>query len=239
MAPETNGHVLFAEKVTKRYGRTVALSGVSVGVERDEAVAIMGPSGSGKSTLLHVLAGILIPDEGRVVLRLVSGNGARSCTEDITALPGEARSGLRLRHFGFVFQQGFLLPELTANENVILPLLLSGVARAEAGRRAEEVLRRFGIGDLGMRRIGQLSGGQAQRVAIARALVHKPQVLFADEPTGALDSRTADDVLEHLLAPAGRAGHAVILVTHDERVASRCDRTIRLRDGRIVEGAES
>ena len=138
-----------------------------------------------------------------------------------------------------MFQQGFLLPELTANENVILPLLLSGVARAEAGRRAEEVLRRFGIGELGMRRIGQLSGGQAQRVAIARALVHEPQVLFADEPTGALDSRTADDVLEHLLAPAGRAGHAVILVTHDERVASRCDRTIRLRDGRIVEGAES
>ena len=142
MTPETNGHVLFAEKVTKRYGRTVALSGVSVGVERDEAVAIMGPSGSGKSTLLHVLAGILIPDEGRVVLRLVSGNDARSCTEDITALPGEARSGLRLRHFGFVFQQGFLLPELTANENVILPLLLSGVARAEGGRGLATVRNR-------------------------------------------------------------------------------------------------
>ncbi|MFT4234628.1 MAG: ABC transporter ATP-binding protein [Microbacterium sp.] len=234
--------VLRADDVRKHYGSTVALDGVSLALEAGESVAIMGPSGSGKSTLLHVLAGILAPDSGRVLLRS-TGDGrpsdgtADGASVDVAALSDDARSALRLRRFGFVFQQGLLLPELTAIENVALPLLLTGVPRVEAEQRGGDGLTRLGIGGLGDRRIGQLSGGQAQRVAIARALVHHPQVVFADEPTGALDSRTADEVLDQLLRLTGVQGRALVVVTHDEHVASRCTRTIRLRDGRLVDGS--
>ena len=227
--------ILHAEDVRKQYGQTVALGGVTVNLRAGESVAIMGPSGSGKSTLLHILAGILIPDSGRVLLTEGSRTGPSSTgAVDIAALSDDDRSALRLRRFGFVFQQGLLLPELTATENVALPLLLTGTGRAEAERQANEALARLGLHGLGGRRIGQLSGGQAQRVAIARALVHRPQVVFADEPTGALDSRTAADVLAQLLALASADGHGLIVVTHDEHVASRCTRTIRLCDGRLA-----
>ena len=222
--------VLRAEDVHKRYGTTTALAGVTAEIRAGESVAIMGPSGSGKTTLLHILAGILVPDHGRVLLKGASGSQA----EDLSALSDDGRSALRLRRFGFVFQQGLLVPDLTPTENVALPLLLSGVRRPEAVRRATELLSSLGLEGLEERRIGQLSGGQAQRVAIARALVHRPQLVFADEPTGSLDSHTADDVLDRLLDSGTRDGGALVVVTHDEHVASRCTSTIRLRDGRIA-----
>jgi putative ABC transport system ATP-binding protein len=242
MTPATDDWLLRADGVAKTYGVTVALEDARLTIAPGEAVAIMGPSGSGKSTLLHVLAGIVPADEGRVLLRLPARDGGVRET-DLAALSDDERSALRLRRFGFVFQQGMLLPELTAAENVALPLLLlgsrrgdgrrSGSPRAEAQRRAAEALARLGLDGLGERRIGQLSGGQAQRVAIARALIAGPSVLFADEPTGALDSRTADEVLGALLAVGRGEGRAAVIVTHDEHVASRCDRIVRLRDGRI------
>ncbi|SJM70766.1 ABC transporter ATP-binding protein [Gulosibacter sp. 10] len=228
----SSGWLLRAERVGKTFGQTSALVDATFELAPGEAVAVMGPSGSGKSTLLHVLAGILAPDSGTVIVRRTDGEGI----DDLAALPDAARSGFRLRRFGFVFQQGLLLPELTAAENVALPLLLSGTARAEAEARAEHLLGRLGIGGFGGRRIGALSGGQAQRVAIARALSTEPSIVFADEPTGALDSRTADGVLGALLETRGQDGRALVVVTHDERVAARCDRTVRLHDGRIEAG---
>ncbi|RGE22758.1 ABC transporter ATP-binding protein [Leucobacter sp. wl10] len=230
----TDEWLLRAEGVGKSYGETRALIDASLTIGAGEAVAIMGPSGSGKSTLLHVLAGIIPADGGRVLLR--RGEGAAGADE-IGSLGDDERSALRLSRFGFVFQQGLLLPELTAAENVALPLLLRSVPRAEAARRSEERLAALGLAGLGERRIGQLSGGQAQRVAIARALIADPSLIFADEPTGALDSRTADEVLTALLATARGPGSALVVVTHDEHVASRCDRVVRLRDGRIQETA--
>ncbi len=227
--------LLRAEGAGKSFGRTRALDDADLTVRAGEAVAIMGPSGSGKSTLLHVLAGIIAPDEGRVLLRGAGSTGGEDSegAADLASLGDDERSSLRLRRFGFVFQQGLLLPELTASENVELPMLLLGYARSEARSRSAEVLGRLGLKGLGDRRIGRLSGGQAQRVAIARALIAEPSLVFADEPTGALDSSTADEVLEALLAAGRGADRALVIVTHDARVASRCDRTVRLRDGRI------
>lgn len=221
--------LLRAEGAGKVFGQTHALIDSDLTIAHGEAVAIMGPSGSGKSTLLHVLAGIIPADSGTVILRRSDGSGI----DDIATLTDNARSSFRLRRFGFVFQQGMLLPELTAAENVALPLLLAGVARNQASHRAEVELQRLGLAGLGDRRIGQLSGGQAQRVAIARALVTGPSLIFADEPTGALDSRTADEVLDALLAAGRGPDRALLIVTHDEHVASRCDRIVRLRDGQI------
>ncbi|MDA4894367.1 ABC transporter ATP-binding protein [Streptomyces sp. MS2A] len=229
----TTTWLLRARGAGKSFGRTRALCGADVTISPGESVAIMGPSGSGKSTLLHVLAGILPADEGTVILSRPDGSGY----DDLAALSEDARSSFRLRRFGFVFQQGMLLPELTAEENVALPLLLTGVSRADASPRADTELRRLGLAGLGDRRIGQLSGGQAQRVAIARALITGPNLIFADEPTGALDSHTADEVLDALLATGRGADRAVLIVTHDAQVASRCDRIIRLHDGRIEAAA--
>lgn len=223
------GWLLQAKNASKSFGQTAALINADVTVAPGESVAIMGPSGSGKSTLLHVLAGILPADSGAVILNRPDGSGY----DDLARLSEDARSSLRLRRFGFVFQQGMLLLELTAAENVALPLLLSGSSRAEAGERAREELARLGLAGLEARRIGQLSGGQAQRVAIARALVIGPSLIFADEPTGALDSHTAEEVLEALLTAGRGPERALLIVTHNAQVASRCDRIIRLRDGLI------
>jgi putative ABC transport system ATP-binding protein len=228
-AKNSSKWLLRAQGAGKSFGQTQALIDADLLIAPGESVAIMGPSGSGKSTLLHVLAGILPADSGAVIVRRPDGSGY----EDLAALSEDARSSFRLRRFGFVFQQGMLLPELTARENVALPLLLAGVSRTVAGGRADAELRRLGLAGLGDRRIGQLSGGQAQRVAIARALVMGPSLIFADEPTGALDSRTADEVLDALLETGRSVDRALVIVTHDTHVASRCDRTIRLHDGRI------
>ncbi len=228
-AGERPGRILRARGTSKSFGQTPALVDVDVTIAPGESVAIMGPSGSGKSTLLHVLAGILAADTGTVILSRPDGSGH----DDLATLSDAERSSFRLRRFGFVFQQGMLLAELTAAENVALPLLLAGASRADASYRAEAELARLGLAGLGARRIGQLSGGQAQRVAIARALVGGPSQIFADEPTGALDTHTADEVLSALLATGRDTNRALVLVTHDHGVASRCDRIIRLRDGRI------
>ncbi|MEO3888277.1 ABC transporter ATP-binding protein [Nonomuraea sp. B5E05] len=216
--------VLVGRALAKRFGQTVALGGVDITVRAGEAVAIMGPSGSGKSTLLHCLAGIMKPDSGEVHLL-----GQR-----IDAMSERRRSALRRTRFGFVFQFGQLLPELPAEENVALPLMLDGVPRAQAVRRAREWFGPLGLRSMETRRPGELSGGQAQRVAIARALVSRPAVVFADEPTGALDQRTGHDTMR-LLAEATKHNDAsLIVVTHDPDVAAWCDRTVEVRDGLIL-----
>ncbi|MFF4622360.1 ABC transporter ATP-binding protein [Nonomuraea jabiensis] len=216
--------VLVGRTLTKRFGQTVALDGVDITVRAGEAVAIMGPSGSGKSTLLHCLAGIMKPDAGEVHLL-----GQR-----IDAMGERERSALRRTRFGFVFQFGQLLPELPAEENVALPLMLGGVARAQAVRQAREWFAPLGLHSLEARRPGELSGGQAQRVAIARALVTKPAVVFADEPTGALDQQTGQDTMRLLVEATRHNGASLIVVTHDPNVAGWCDRTVEVRDGQLL-----
>lgn len=205
------------------FGQTPALRGADFSIDRGEIVAVMGPSGSGKSTLLHCLAGILIPDAGEVWF-----DGRR-----LDELSEARRSRLRRVAFGFVFQFGQLVPELTAEENVALPLLLAGARRADAFSRARQWLGPLGLEGLEGRRSGELSGGQAQRVALARGLVAEPQILFADEPTGSLDSLTGEQVMDLLVDQARRQGTTVVIVTHEARVAAYADREVVVRDGRV------
>ncbi|MEU7692933.1 ABC transporter ATP-binding protein [Microbispora hainanensis] len=215
--------IIEAREVSRSYGSTVALREANLSVAAGEVVAIMGPSGSGKSTLLHCLAGIFTPDSGEVWF-----DGRR-----LDTLDDGRRSELRRTAFGFVFQFGQLVPELTAADNVMLPLLLGRTRRKDAERRAAEWLERLELADLGGRRTGELSGGQAQRVAIARALVTRPRIVFADEPTGALDTLTGEHVMDLLVGLAREKGATVILVTHDARVAACADREVVVRDGRV------
>ncbi|MFI2649638.1 ABC transporter ATP-binding protein [Micromonospora fulviviridis] len=212
-----------ARDVTLSFGETPALRGASVLVEPGEIVAIMGPSGSGKTTLLHCLAGILVPDAGEIHF-----DGRR-----IDTLSETRRSVLRRDQFGFVFQFGQLVPELTAEENVALPLLLRGVKRAAALKEARPWFERLGLAGLERRRSGELSGGQAQRVALARGLVARPGALFADEPTGALDTLTGEQVMDLLVSSAREQGTTVVLVTHEARVAAYADRQVIVRDGKV------
>ncbi|SNR23775.1 ABC transporter ATP-binding protein [Actinomadura mexicana] len=215
--------VLLGRGLVKRFGTAVALDGVDLAVGRAEAVAIMGPSGSGKSTLLHCLAGIMRPDAGEVHLL-----GRR-----IDTLGERPRSALRRSRFGFVFQFGQLLPELPAVENAALPLMLNGTSRREAVQAARGWFRPLGLDGLEHRRPGELSGGQAQRVAIARALVPLPAVVFADEPTGALDQATGHDTMRLLVEATKHNGASLVVVTHDPSVAAWCDRVVEVRDGRV------
>jgi putative ABC transport system ATP-binding protein len=194
-----------------------------VSVAAGEILAVMGPSGSGKSTLLHCLSGILAPDSGEIWF-----DGRR-----IDAMSEARRSALRRDHFGFVFQFGQLVPELTAEENIALPLLLAGRRRAAALEQARPWFGRLGLDGLEQRRSGELSGGQAQRVALARGLVADPRVLFADEPTGSLDS-VAGELVMNLLTEAVRdQGTTLVLVTHEPRVAAYADREVIVRDGKV------
>jgi putative ABC transport system ATP-binding protein len=212
-----------ARDVFKSFGPTPALRGATFSVEAGEMVAIMGPSGSGKSTLLHCLAGIVAPDSGEV-----SFAGSRVDTMGETG-----RSALRRDKFGFVFQTGQLVPELTAEENVALPLLLARQRRSAALREARTWFERLDLVGLEHRRSGELSGGQAQRVALARALVRSPEVLFADEPTGSLDSLNGEHVMELLVATSRENNTTVVLVTHDARVAAYAQREVIVRDGKV------
>ncbi|MEV6975609.1 ABC transporter ATP-binding protein [Kitasatospora sp. NPDC093806] len=211
-----------ARDVELAFGETPALRGASLSAAAGEVLAVMGPSGSGKSTLLHCLAGILVPDAGEVYF-----DGRR-----IDHLGEARRSALRRDRFGFVFQFGQLVPELTAEENVALPLLLNGVRRSAALAEARPWFARLGLDGMGGRRSGELSGGQAQRVALARGLVARPRVLFADEPTGALDSLTGEQMMELMVSAAGEQGTTVVLVTHEPRVAAYADREAVVRDGK-------
>jgi putative ABC transport system ATP-binding protein len=215
--------VLAGHGLVKKYGSTTALAGVDVEVGERDSLAIMGPSGSGKSTLLHTLAGIIRPDGGEVLLR-----GVR-----IDKLGENRLSALRRKRFGFVFQSGQLLPELPAEENVALPLMLEGTPRRQAVDRARRWFAPLGLDGLERRRPGQLSGGQAQRVAIARALAVEPDVVFADEPTGALDQTTSTEVVRLLTSVTREQGAALVMVTHDADVAAHCGRILQVRDGRI------
>lgn len=214
--------LLEVASVHRSFGATPALRGVDLAVDAGEVLAIMGPSGSGKSTLLHCLAGILRPDQGEVRYQ-----GRR-----IDDLSEHDRTVLRREEFGFLFQFGQLVPELPAVENVALPLLLAGRRRADAVAEARPWFERLDIQGLEDRRPGELSGGQAQRVALARAMVTGPAVLFADEPTGSLDSLAGERVMELMTDTARHAGTTVILVTHEPRIAAYADREIVVRDGR-------
>lgn len=217
-----NDVLLEATGVRKAYGPTEALAGADLRVRAGEVVALMGPSGAGKSTLLHCLAGIVEPDDGTV----------RYLGADLALLSDRARSALRRTEFGFVFQFGRLVPELTCLENVALPLRLNGVRGRAAARRAREVLAELDLTAIERKRPGEVSGGQGQRVAVARALVTAPRVIFADEPTGALDSLNGEQVMQLLTTAARDRAAAVVLVTHEPRVAAYSDREVVVRDGR-------
>lgn len=210
-----------ATDLHKAFGATTALSGASMAVRAGEVVAVMGPSGSGKSTLLHCLAGIVRPDRGSVIF-----DG-----QDLTALDDAGRSALRRHTFGFVFQFGQLVPELTCLENVALPLRLQGMRRRPAEQQAAQWLQRLEVDAVARSLPGEVSGGEGQRVAVARALVGRPRVVFADEPTGALDSLNGERVMQLLTSAARESGAAVVLVTHEARVAAHSDREVVVRDG--------
>jgi putative ABC transport system ATP-binding protein len=214
--------LLEASELARSFGRTEALRGVSLEVAQGEILAVTGPSGGGKSTLLHCLSGIMRPDSGEVRYR----------GERIDAWPESRRSKLRRSEFGIVFQFGQLVPELSARDNVALPLLLAGTGRPEALATADSWLDRLEVIDVAAGVPGQLSGGEQQRVAIARALVTGPRVLFADEPTGALDTLAGEQVLTLMVRLARAQRTAIVLVTHDPVVAGYADRELVLRDGR-------
>jgi putative ABC transport system ATP-binding protein len=222
----TNGAVVVAHDVTRRYGQgqtcVDALRGVSVDIDRGKLTAVMGPSGSGKSTLMHILAGLDKPTSGSVE---VAG-------QEITKLGDNDLTKLRREHIGFVFQFFNLLPMLTARENITLPLAISGETPEEGW--VEQVVADVGLSDRLGHRPSELSGGQQQRVAIARALVSQPTVLFADEPTGNLDSTTGNEILQLLRSSVDSRGQTTVMVTHEPRAAAIADRILFLADGCIV-----
>ncbi len=221
--------IVHTEALTKVYGSTdqpiYALNAVSLEVEEGEFLAIMGPSGSGKSTLLYLLGGLDRPTSGKVWLR----------DADMSLLNDDALSRLRRESLGFVFQFFNLVPVLTARENVAMPLILDGIGRSEALRRADESLARVGLSERGSHRPAELSGGQQQRAALARALIARPAVILADEPTGNLDSRSSDEVVQMLRQTVDQWKQTMILVTHDPRVAAHADRIVFLKDGKIAD----
>lgn len=221
--------IVYTESLTKIYGdpaRPVyALNNVSFKVQEGEFAAIMGPSGSGKSTLLHLLGGLERPTSGKVFLR----------DTDLGGLKDDALSRIRRTQLGFVFQFFNLIPVLTAQENVAMPLILDGVPRGEALKRADETLAKVGLTDRKTHRPAELSGGEQQRVTLARAMVTGPALILGDEPTGNLDSKTSDEVVSLLRQVVDEFGRTMVIVTHDPRVAAYADRIVFLKDGEIVD----
>jgi putative ABC transport system ATP-binding protein len=224
--PTSTAHpsVLSLRGVQHAYHRTVALRGVALEIRAGETVAVTGPSGCGKSTLLHIAAGLIRPSSGFVEL----------FGTDLAGLDDDARAKLRRRRLSLVLQFGQLVSELSGADNVALPLLLDGHERAGARRLAREYLERCGAGELADVEPAEMSGGQMQRVAVARALITGPELVLADEPTGSLDQLGGRQLLDLLLEQCGRLGAALVVVTHDNQVAARTDREIRLVDGAIV-----
>ncbi|MFF4245453.1 ABC transporter ATP-binding protein [Streptomyces sp. NPDC001822] len=225
--PSKAAALISARGLTKTYGRTEALRGASLDLHEGEILAVTGTSGSGKSTLLHCLAGIVRPDDGTVTYR----------GEQLGLLSEDRLSELRRDDFGVVFQFGQLIPELSALDNVALPLLLAGSRRKAAQERAGEWLERFGVRGQAAFRPGEMSGGQSQRVALARALVTQPRVVFADEPTGALDALAGEQVMTALVHIARESATAVLLITHDAQTAAYADREVLLHDGTVPAGS--
>jgi putative ABC transport system ATP-binding protein len=222
----SNGRVVEARDVTRRYGEGAtavqALRGVSIEVEPGELVAVMGPSGSGKSTLMHSLAGLDKPSSGTV---WIAGT-------EITALDDSKLTLLRREHIGFVFQFFNLLPMLSVEENVVLPLAIAGEHADQSW--LDEVLAKTGLSERRRHRPAELSGGEQQRVAISRALINRPTILFADEPTGNLDSKTGGEILDLLRDSVTAYGQTIVMVTHEPRAAATADRILFLADGRVV-----
>jgi len=225
MLQRMDGAIVQARRLRKVYhgaDEVEALRGIDLMVERGEMVAIVGPSGSGKTTLLNCLSGLDVFDGGQVVI-----DG-----QDLVSMSDRARTSYRSRNMGFVFQAFNLLPVLSALENVEIPLLLQGLASKESRRRSLEMLETLGLAHRANHRPDQLSGGEQQRVAVARALIHKPAVVWADEPTGNLDSEVTNVIVE-LLVRMNKTGQTIVLVTHNPQVSERAQRTVRMRDGRI------
>ncbi|MEX0429257.1 ABC transporter ATP-binding protein [Nocardioides sp. DS6] len=218
--------LLEARGLRVEYGATVALDAIDLALAAGSRTAVMGPSGSGKSSLVHALAGIVPLSAGEVWLE-----GGR-----LDTLSEARRSRARLARMGMVFQFGDLVPELTLVENVMLPLQVLGTRAATARRRAVEVLEQVGVAEVADRRIGAVSGGQAQRAAVARALAHRPAIVLADEPTGALDTVSSEQVMDALTRLSVDQGTALVVVTHDHRVAAHLDDVVVVRDGRISVG---
>ena len=219
--------VIVTEGLTKVHGLgtagVVALDGVSFTIDDGEIVALRGPSGSGKSTLLNILGCLDRPTEGSYRLGGL----------DVSTLDRTQQAWVRLHFLGFIFQSFHLISDHTALENIVLPMRYAGIPGGEQRERAEALLRRVGLGERGGHRPPQLSGGERQRVAIARAIACRPRILLADEPTGALDTRTGEEILELLLELRDKDGLTILLVTHDPRVAERADRQIFMQDGRL------
>lgn len=221
----TKQELLDGIQISKAFGANVALDRISVSVSEGEILAVLGPSGSGKSTLLLCLAGIIPPDSGYVIYRGIH----------LRSLPDRELTQLRRQEFGFIFQFGHLIPDLSALENVAFPLRLSGISRGVAEESARHWLGKLEVEDVADKRIGEMSGGQAQRVAVARALVGQPSVIFADEPTGSLDSVNGQLVMELMVALAKDQRASIVLVTHEPRIAAYADREIIVRDGKLSE----
>lgn len=212
------------KNIVKRFGTLEVLHGVSFNVTDGEIVSIVGASGAGKSTLLQIMGSLLTADSGEVVIDGI----------ELSKL-GEGRlSDFRNRHIGFIFQSYHLLPEFTAVENVMMPMLIAGAKRSEAEVRAEELLQLVGMSHRATHKPEALSGGEQQRVAIARALINRPSVVLADEPTGNLDTATRDEIQRLFVELRDRTGQTFVIVTHDEALAARSDRTIHMSDGRVL-----
>lgn len=216
--------MLTLSNISKSFGQLKVLDDISLTVADRKIVAIVGPSGAGKTTLLQIAGTLERPDEGRVEF-----DG-----QEVSRLSDRKLSDFRNRHMGFVFQFHQLLPELTACENVALPAMIGGESKSKAMKSASELLGRFGLGDRLTHKPAALSGGEKQRTAIARALINNPGIIFADEPTGSLDSANRDEIQRLLADLRDSFGQSVVMVTHDPTLASIADRTVTLRDGRIV-----
>ena len=216
--------VIQAEHIGKSFGALEVLRDVDFSAQAGEVVAIVGASGAGKSTLLQILGTLLTSDSGTLSIEGTA----------VTALSGKALSAFRNRHIGFVFQAHHLLPEFTALENVMIPALIGGKGSREARSRAEELLETVGLGQRFTHKPSELSGGEQQRVAIARALVNKPSILFADEPTGNLDTRTKEEIHRLFFDVRKQLNQTIVIVTHDAGLAQICDRTCTLQDGAWV-----
>ena len=220
--------------IKKSFGSLEVLKGIDLDIERGKVVSIVGPSGAGKTTLLQIMGTLDKADSGSVIFSFSKGEDRGEAGIDAMKLSDAKRSTFRNKHMGFVFQFHQLLPEFTALENVMMPALIGGISRREAKKRAEELLAFMGLSDRASHKPNELSGGEKQRVAVARALVNKPDVVFADEPSGSLDTQNKQELHRLFFDLRDRMGQTFVIVTHDEQLANLTDQKISMQDGRIV-----